>query len=50
MPSISPVGSRVNSGLSSAPSGEASTSSESAIAACSPATVKRCGVTVSLSR
>ncbi len=48
--SISPVGSRVNSGLIRAPSGEASRSSESVIAVRSPSTVKRCAVTVSLSR
>ena len=49
MPSISPVGSRVNSGFRSVPAGEARRSSESVIAARRPAALKRSGVTLSLS-
>ena len=50
MAGISPVGSRVKRDLKSSPSGEASRSRVLPIAACSPSTLKRCGVTESLSR
>ena len=48
--SSSPVGSWVKSGFTSGPSGEASTSSEAAMAACSPAAEKRCALTAGLRR
>ena len=50
IPSSSPVGSRANKGLTRSPSGEASLSRESLIAARSPCAVKRCRVTSALSR